>query len=131
MLDSDLVEKMHRKAVKNFVDILILSEMKGSLLSGYDVINIIHKRFGILLSSGTVYSTLYSLERRGMIRGTWNNRKRVYELTEKSEQNINALTKAGKEIQDFLRNISLIKSRSDDYLPRYAEHSVCHLRKTP
>jgi DNA-binding PadR family transcriptional regulator len=92
------------------MDILILGEMKKSLVSGYDVITIIHKRFGILLSSGTVYSTLYSLERRGLIRGTWNNRKRVYALTEKAEQNMGAVTKAKKEIQDFLRNISLLDS---------------------
>lgn len=107
---SDLVDKLHRKTVKNFMDILILGEMKKSLVSGYDVITIIHKRFGILLSSGTVYSTLYSLERRGLIRGTWNNRKRVYALTEKAEQNMGAVTKAKKEIQDFLRNISLLDS---------------------
>jgi len=107
---SDLVEKLHRKTVKNFMDILILGEMKRSVVSGYDVISIIHKRFGILLSSGTVYSTLYSLERRGLIRGTWNNRKRVYALTEKTEQNMDAVIKAKKEIHDFLSNIALLDS---------------------
>jgi DNA-binding PadR family transcriptional regulator len=107
---SDLVEKLRRKAVKNFMDILILGEMKKNLVSGYDIITIIHKRFGILLSSGTVYSLLYSMERHGLIRGTWNNRKRVYALTEKAEQNMDAVIKAKKEIQDFLRNISLLNS---------------------
>jgi DNA-binding PadR family transcriptional regulator len=103
---SDFVKKLHRKTIKNFMDILILVEMKRSSVSGYDVIGIIHKKFGILLSSGTVYSTLYSLERDGLIRGTWNNRKRVYTLTEKAKQKMGTVIKAEKGIQDFLKNIS-------------------------
>lgn len=43
--------------------------MDGNPLSGYDVIMFVHKKFGILLSSGTVYSVLYSMERNGLVRG--------------------------------------------------------------
>jgi DNA-binding PadR family transcriptional regulator len=88
------------------MDILILTEMKKSPLSGYDVISLVHKKFDILVSSGTVYSLLYSLERDGLVKGVWNDRKRVYELSEKGEQNIEVITKANEEIQNFLRNIS-------------------------
>ena len=88
------------------MDILILTEMKKSPLSGYDVIGLVHKKFDILVSSGTVYSLLYSLERDGLVKGVWNDRKRVYELSEKGEQNIEVITKANEEIQNFLRNIS-------------------------
>lgn len=84
--------------------------MKKGQLSGYDVIALIHKRFGILMSSGTVYSLLYSLERDGFIRGTWNQRKRVYTLSEKGEENIRVITKANDEIQIFLRNITLLNT---------------------
>jgi DNA-binding PadR family transcriptional regulator len=129
MSDFDLVEQLHKKAIKNFVDVLILSEMKGKFLSGYDIIALFHNRFGILLSSGTVYSTLYSLERRGLIQGVWNDRKRVYELTETTERNMNTLTRAGKEIQDFLRNISLIDSQNGTYTISDAQHSTGHIRK--
>ena len=92
------------------MDILILTEMKKGSLSGYDVIALLHRRFGILLSSGTVYSLLYSLERDGLVKGVWNQRKRVYELTEKGEQNMQVITKANQEIQNFLRNISLLNA---------------------
>jgi len=92
------------------MDILVLTEMKKGSLSGYDVIALLHRRFGILLSSGTVYSLLYSLERDGLIKGVWNQRKRVYELTEKGEQNMQIITKANQEIQNFLRNISLLNA---------------------
>ncbi len=78
-------------------------------MSGYDVIKFIHDKFGMLLSSGTVYSLLYSMEREGLINGVQNSRKRVYTLTEKGKQNIRVITKANDEIQSFLRNMSSLK----------------------
>ena len=108
-MSSEIVERLERRTLQNFLDILMLAEMKkeGSL-SGYDVICLIHKKFGVLMSSGTVYSLLYSLEREGLIKGVWNHRKRVYELSEKGEQNIKVITKANGEIQNFIRNISTL-----------------------
>jgi len=107
---STLAEKLRKRVIQNFMDILVLTEMKKGSLSGYDVIALLHRRFGILLSSGTVYSLLYSLERDGLVKGVWNQRKRVYELTEKGEQNMQVITKANQEIQNFLRNISLLNA---------------------
>jgi len=109
-MSSKIVEKLHKRVIQNFMDILILTEMNKGSLSGYDVIALIHKRFGTLMSSGTVYSLLYSLEREGWIKGVWNQRKRVYVLAEKGEQNIKTITKANEEIQNFLRNISLLNA---------------------
>jgi len=110
MASSKIVEKLHKRVIQNFMDIFILTEMKKDSLSGYDVIALIHKRFGTLVSSGTVYSLLYSLERDGFIKGVWNQRKRVYELTEKGQRDIKTITKANEEIQNFLRNLSLLNA---------------------
>jgi len=84
--------------------------MKRRSMSGYDVIGLIHKRFDVLVSSGTVYSLLYSLERDGWINATDNRGKRVYALTEKGERDIKVITRANEEIQNFLRNISTLNS---------------------
>jgi len=108
----ELVEKLRKRIIQNFMDIMILTEMRKGSLSGYDVIGLVHNKFGVLMSSGTVYSMLYSLERDGVIKGVWNQRKRVYELTEKGEQNIKVIAKANQEIQNFLRNISLLNADS-------------------
>jgi len=96
---------MHRRMVKSFMDILILAELKNSLMSGYDVIAYIHNKFGILVSSGTVYSLLYSMERDDLIRGIWAKRKRVYELTEKGERNIEAILNANDKIKSLMANL--------------------------
>lgn len=104
------MENLRKRVIQNSLDILVLTEIKKRQLSGYDVIAFIHQRFGIMMSSGTVYSLLYSLERDDLIRGVSNQRKRVYELTEKGEQSIKVITKANEEIQNFLRNILVLNT---------------------
>jgi len=92
------------------MDILILAELKNESMSGYGIIGLIHKRYGMLVSSGTVYSLLYSMERDGLIKGVQNQRKRTYALTQKGERDIQVIMKANGEIQSFLRNMSLLTS---------------------
>lgn len=116
MSSSKFPEKLRERVIKNFMDILVLTEIEKGSLSGYDVINLVHRRFGVLVSSGTVYSLLYSMERDGLIKGIWNKRKRVYTLTEEGEQNIKVITKANGEIQSFLRNI--LRLNASQQLPQ-------------
>jgi len=104
-LGRKTVEKLRNRVIKNFLDILVLTEMKDNQLSGYDVIGLIHKRYDILVSSGTVYSLLYSLEREGIIKGVQNQRKRVYELTEKGEQSLGDIMRVNGDIQNLLKKI--------------------------
>lgn len=104
-LESEVLKKMHRRIVKGFMDVLILAELRNAPMSGYDVIAFIHNKFGILVSSGTVYSLLYSLEREGSIKGIWAKRKRVYELTEKGERNIEAIMNANDKIKALMTNL--------------------------
>lgn len=106
----NMAERLRRRVIKNFMDILVLTELKKRTMSGYDVIGLIHKKFDVLMSSGTIYSLLYSLERQGLIKGVANQGKRVYELTEKGKQEIGIVTKANEEIQNFLRNISTLNA---------------------
>ncbi|MGQ9460442.1 MAG: PadR family transcriptional regulator [Candidatus Bathyarchaeaceae archaeon] len=104
-MESEVLKKMHRRIVKSFMDLLILSELRNAPMSGYDIIAYIHNKFGILVSSGTVYSLLYSMERDGLIRGIWAKRKRVYELSEKGEQNIEAILNANDKIKSLITNL--------------------------
>ena len=122
MEPSKLVENLKKRVIQSFMDMLVLMELKKHSMSGYDAISLIHRRFGILLSSGTIYSLLYSLERNGWIKGVWKQRKRVYELTEKGEQNIEIITRANSEIQNFVRNISLLNANM-------CAHAVEHVEK--
>ena len=104
-MNGQVIKEIHERIVKNFMDILIMTELKNAPMSGYDAISFIHKKFHILISSGTVYSLLYSLERDGLIEGKFNNRKRVYGLTAKGEETIQTIQQASERIQTFMLNL--------------------------
>ena len=87
-----------------------MAELRSNSLSGYDVISLIHKKFNLLVSSGTVYALLYSLERDGLVAGKLIDRKRIYVLTEKGEKNISAILNANDQIQSIIVNLFKRKS---------------------
>ncbi len=106
MLESQILKEMERNMIKSFLDTIILANLSNSdYWSGYDVIDFIHDKFGFLMSSGTVYSLLYSMERNGLIKSTSVRRKRVYTLTDKGRKTISVLLKSKEEIQRFMRNL--------------------------
>jgi len=76
-MGQQIVENLRGRVIKSFLDILILSQLKKTPMSGYDLIAFIHKKFDLLVSSGTVYSTLYSMERAELIKGVFDERRRV------------------------------------------------------
>ncbi|MDI6905200.1 MAG: PadR family transcriptional regulator [Candidatus Bathyarchaeia archaeon] len=90
-MESETLMKLYRRIVVDFLDVLILLKLRNVSLSGYDIISYVHKRFNMLISSGTVYSCLYRLERDELIKGERGQRKRVYTLTQKGKKTIETL----------------------------------------
>jgi len=109
-LEGKILKKMHERIIKNFMDIIILAELRNRPMSGYDVISFIHNKFRLLVSSGTVYSLRYSLERNGLITGTCNERKRVYKHTEKGMKTIETMLTANDQIKSFITNILKVRA---------------------
>jgi DNA-binding PadR family transcriptional regulator len=87
------------------MDMLILAELQNKPLSGYDIIGLIHQRFNVLVSSGTVYSLLYPLERKGLVTADLETRKRVYTLTDKGKQTLETVGRANGEINGLVQNL--------------------------
>jgi len=83
----------------------ILAELRREPKGAYDLILFIHKKFHLLMSSGTVYSTLYSMERDGLIQGNSIEGRKVYTLTNKGEKTIRAIIKTFDKIQLFLASL--------------------------
>jgi DNA-binding PadR family transcriptional regulator len=103
--EARILREMHERIIKNFMDVIIMTELRGGPLSGYDVISFINAKFNLLVSSGTVYSLLYSLERNGLVEGVWKERKRTYKLTNKGEDAICTILTAQEKIKAFLSGI--------------------------
>jgi DNA-binding PadR family transcriptional regulator len=87
------------------MDMLVLTELQEKPLSGYDIITLIHKKFNVLVSSGTVYSLLYSMERKGLVNAEVDQRKRVYTLTDKGAQTLETVGRANGEINGLVQNL--------------------------
>lgn len=75
--------KLKDRVIKNFLDVIILNTVQKANVSGYDIILAINQKYNLLVSSGTIYSTLYTLERKGLVKASWEQRKRIYSITDK------------------------------------------------
>ena len=49
--------------------------------SGYELTGWVNRDYGVLVSPGTIYLRLYSLERQGLIRGVQQGRRREFAIT--------------------------------------------------
>ena len=103
--ETRTLRDMNERMIKNFMDIIVMTELRNGPLSGYDVISYINAKFNVLMSSGAVYSLLYSLERNGLVEGVWKERKRTYKLTDKGEETINTILTAQEKVKALISTI--------------------------
>ena len=87
-ISKDVTNKLQKKAVKSLMDVIMLAELKNRSMTGYDMIISVNRKFGIIISSGTVYSHLYALERDETVSTVQSNGKRTYALTEKGVEHL-------------------------------------------
>jgi DNA-binding PadR family transcriptional regulator len=94
------------RLIQNFMDIIILRLVKeNQCTSGYDIIRYFHHKFHKLVSSGTVYSRLYSLERQGLIEGKFDGRRRVYKVTDDGVEFFREICMTGQRNQAVFMSI--------------------------
>jgi DNA-binding PadR family transcriptional regulator len=103
----DKTDELRKRTVLQNMDIIVLMELQKYSLSGYDVMAFIHKKFGVGISSGTVYATLYAMERDNLIEGFWDARKRSYRISQKEQKNVEILLRAYEPLQTFLRQATM------------------------
>ena len=110
-LKSEVEKQLRERVLKNFLDVLILSKLENSEpMSGYDFIGFIHEEFGIIISTGTIYSNLYALERDGFIKGYQSQGKRVYKMSNTGMQFIEETCQAIDPVKNWIEKI--MKKRS-------------------
>jgi len=98
--------EIRERILRNFMDLIILKELRNNTnIGGYDIITLFHRKFHMLLSPGSVYSVLYSLERKGLVEGTITSEKRVYKLSEKGKEEIQNVLRNRLNIQLFMESL--------------------------
>lgn len=102
-LENELAKEIGIRIVKNFLDLIILMEVRNkSGLSGYDIMILLNTKFKTLISSGTIYSNVYSLERKGLLKGISDERKTIFALTDQGEEFLNSLKNAREALIEFV-----------------------------
>jgi DNA-binding PadR family transcriptional regulator len=99
LFKSDFVAR----SLRSFLDIAILARLEDTPVNGYGITIFFMKKFGVSISTSTVYSTLYALERTGIVKRKPSWKGRVYELTEKGKSTLKDNRNRLGEAQNFLR----------------------------
>jgi DNA-binding PadR family transcriptional regulator len=97
-------KEIEKRIIKEFLDVIILIELKEKgELSGYDLAVLQHRKFEISLSPGTVYATLYAMERRGLITGHNDGKKTAFGLTKKGEEALENIKQINPDLPEFMK----------------------------
>jgi DNA-binding PadR family transcriptional regulator len=106
LVERKVLKEIQRSMVKNFLDTVVMVRLKAcGPLSGYDLMEYVQQKYGVLISSGTVYSMLYSLERKGFLRAESVSGKRLYALTDEGVKSVKGIIESKEEIAKFLGNL--------------------------
>jgi len=103
--DSRIFHDTKIKIVKVCMDIIILKRLKDTSSSGYDIVAYVHRKNKFHISPGIIYSTLYRLEREGLVRGVFTPNKRIYHITQKGLDYINSVLRNREKILKFIEEI--------------------------
>jgi len=113
-MEKPLPSKRRKGFIRSLLDLLILVGLGNDCSqSAYDIILFIHKKFDILLSSGTVYANLYRLERNGLINAKWTERKRIYALTENGKRAIDGIMDDYEKIHNLMTTLREPRNQSE------------------
>ncbi|MGF3536457.1 MAG: PadR family transcriptional regulator [Candidatus Bathyarchaeia archaeon] len=83
-------------------------------MGGYDLIKYVHKRYGFLVSPGTAYSCLYTMERKGLLQGRQEGNKKVFSLTERGLNTFSSVSRL---------NGSLMRLWAEIFQGGFVDHS--------
>ena len=101
-------DKIIERHVKAFLDILILAILNGKPTYGYKLIAAIHTEFGVLLSPGSLYPLLHSLEESRLIESRFEGGKIVYAATQmgrrKFQEVFTAYRMAMQTMENFIKH---------------------------
>jgi len=94
VLENDVIMEMRERIVRAFFDVIVLMKLSEGCepLGGYDFIKLVTEEFDVMLSPGSIYAALYSMERDGLIQASSKRRKRVYTLTDKGEATVKTIS---------------------------------------
>lgn len=101
-----LPEDVLEQVIKRNLELVTLSIFEKRSMSGYSLIKEISSQFHILLSQGTIYPLLYSLEKSGLLQvKNGIGREKIYELTLKGKAHTKKILAHFRKAYSFLLSL--------------------------
>lgn len=103
-----LEERIVTRHVKGFLDIVVLAMLNDKPMYGYKLIAAVHKEFGVLLSPGSLYPLLHSLEDNKLIEPRFQGGKRgkiVYAVTTNGKKKFQNVLLAYESAMQKMENL--------------------------
>ena len=97
--------------LRGHVDVLLLAALEQGAAHGYGLADLLRERSdgAFDLPEGTIYPSLYRLERKGLVASSWETvdgrRRRIYRLTSKGT---GELARQGNEWREFSRAMEAV-----------------------
>jgi len=88
--------------VKDYLDIVVLALIASKPMCGIDIQAIVHRKFNVLLSPGTIYPLLHRLKKEGLLECEYKVKKKVYKPAKGNEVNIQNILDKHRLANEFL-----------------------------
>lgn len=95
-------ERLQRSNTKENLWIYILTLLKEKELYGWEIPNLIEKKFNFKPGKITPYRVLYRLEKEDFVKSELKERRRVYKITEKGKLELEKAKNFYKKILGWL-----------------------------
>lgn len=100
-------ERLQRSNTKENLWIYILSLLKeaprGHPIYGWEIPKLIEKKFNFKPGKITPYRVLYRLEKDGFVKSKMKERRRIYQITKKGEEELKKAKNFYKKLLDELK----------------------------
>ena len=101
---GSLENRIVERHVKTSLDLIVLAMLNGEPMYGYKIIAAIHKKFGVLLSPGSLYPLLHLLEENKLIESRFQEGKIVYVATSDGKKRFQSAFMAYKSAMRKMEN---------------------------
>jgi PadR family transcriptional regulator PadR len=95
---------------KGALDLAVLNALNGDRLYGYDIVRILRRHEGLIISDGTVYPILSRLKADGLVRATIEDSpdgppRKYYELTRSGRDTLTEMNAAWDALVSSVENL--------------------------
>jgi DNA-binding PadR family transcriptional regulator len=96
---------IRERVFRAFLDLIILRAIEEQPMTGYNLLRLFHKKFGILPNSSMIYSCLETMEKKNWIKHVPVKNGKSYSLSTQGQRMVNSMNMLAHEIHDAVKTM--------------------------